>query len=312
MNDHTRELDVVQRWMQAVITHPLGIASGVVSSAARTEIDVDAANLESVVTRSKLLSSVERLAVYGNAYYARLLECMRDLFPALVQALREEVFDSFAFSYLQQYPPRSYTLEHLADRFVQFLEETRPELDESTGDETDEAGEPMAEDRAIAASWPDFIIDLARLEWTIDQVFDGPGVERKPPLTSEQLRSIPAEQWPDARLEPVVCLRLLSFKYPVNDYYTAFRAGEDPSLPDPRESFAAITRRDYIVRRFELSKPQFELLSSLVEGRTVGEAIAHCAASLTDVDTLAESLQNWFRIWSANGFFQRIHSAPAD
>lgn len=139
MNDEareeaTRELDVVQRWMQAVITHPLGIASGVESPEARAELDVDTTHLESVIARSKALTSVERLAIYGNAYYARLLECLRDLFPALVDALGEELFDSFAFSYLQQYPSRSYTLEHLADRFVQFLEETRPELSESTGD----------------------------------------------------------------------------------------------------------------------------------------------------------------------------------
>ncbi|MEX1028085.1 MAG: DNA-binding domain-containing protein [Candidatus Paceibacterota bacterium] len=310
--DATRELDVVQRWMQAVITHPLGIASGVESPEARAELDVDTTHLESIVARSKALTSVERLAIYGNAYYARLLECMRDLFPALVDALGEDLFDSFAFSYLQQYPSRSYTLEHLADRFVQFLEETRPELSESTGNEADDSGEPAADEGAIAATWPDFIIDLARLEWTIDQVFDGPGVEREAPLTAERLMSIPADQWADARLAPVVCLRLLAFKYPVNDYYTAFRAGDDAPIPDPQESFAAITRRDYIVRRFELSKPQYELLSALVEGRTVGEAIADVATFCADVDTLAGSLQDWFRIWSVNGFFQQIHLPPDD
>ena len=318
MNDHTlenetRELDVVQRWMQAVITHPHGIAAGISSPEARTEIDVDPAHVESVITRSQALNSVDRLAVYGNAYYARLLECMRDLFPALVQALGAELFDSFAFSYLQQCPPHSYTLERLADRFVQFLEETRPKLRDLTDDtdEADDTGDLAAnadtDEDVLAAAWPDFIIDLARLEWTIDHVFDGPGVERQPPLTVEQLTSIPADQWPHARLEPVVCLRLLTFKYPVNGYYTAFRRGEAPPLPDACESFAAIARRDYIVRRFELSKPQFELLSALVSGRSVGEAIAQCTDFCADVDSVATSLQNWFRIWSANGFFQQVY-----
>jgi hypothetical protein len=304
MNEPTRDLTTIQRWMQAVITHPLGIAAGIESPQAHQEIAVTPSLVEQVITRSHALDSIERLAVYGNAYYARLMECMREMFPALVQALGEELFDSFSFSYLQQYPSRSYTLERLADHFVQFLEETRPKLEmdsEDTGEQ-----EPAADAQAVTASWPDFIIDLARLEWTIGQAFDGPGVERESPLSVEQLAAIPAERWPDARLEPVVCLRLLSFKYPVNDFYTAFRRGEDAPIPDPRASYAAITRRDYIVRRFELSQPQFDLLFALMQGRSVSEAVAECAESYADDDDLAASLQNWFRIWSANGFFQNV------
>ncbi len=300
MNQPLRDLNVIQQWMQAVITHPGGIVSGIESPAARGEIDVSLADVESVILPSLAVSSVERLAIYGNAYFARLLECMRELFPALTDVLSEEVFDSFAFSYLQQYPSRSYTLDRLADHFVEFLEDTRPELDELT------ACDPHDRDAAPDASWPDFIIDLARLEWTINQVFDGPGVERESPLTPEQLASLPAEQWPSVRLQPAVCLRLLSFRYPVNDFYTSFRGGNDPSLPYPQASYLALTRRDYVVRRFELSRPQFELLSAIVAGQPLGDAIAGCAAPETDIETLAASLQNWFRVWSANGFFQRM------
>jgi len=192
---------------------------------------------------------------------------------------------------------------------------TRPELDVLTGDETDETDETAANEDtegdvvSATASWPDFVIDLARLEWTIDQVFDGPGVEREPILTADQLTSVPAERWPDARLEPVVCLRMLSFKYPVNDCYTAYHRGEDPPIPDPRESYAPITRRDYVVRRIQLSKPQYESLAALVEGRSVGESIAHFASSSADLDALAASLQNLFHIWSANEFVRRVHTS---
>ncbi|QDU96497.1 HvfC/BufC N-terminal domain-containing protein [Lignipirellula cremea] len=298
-----RDLGVVQRWMQAVITHPDGVAQGLTSEAALAEIAVAPIDIEQVVMRSHSLTSVERLAVYGNAYFARLLECMRELFPALAQALSEEVFDSFSFGYLQQHPSRSYTLERLADHFVPFLEETRPSLQEP-GDDPD------------APSWPDFVIDLARLEWTIDRVFDGPGVEQETPLAVADLQAIPPEQWADACLEPVVCLHLLAFRYPVNDYYTAWRQGGDAPLPDPRPSYVAITRRDYVVRRYELSQPQYSLLSSLASGQSLGEATAQAAESFDSVEALAESLQNWFAAWSAQRFFQRVtlgeESAPPD
>ncbi len=286
MSQPPRNLEDIQQWLQAVITHPDGIAAGVESFDAQQQIDVSAADLESVIPRSQARTSIERLAVYGNAYFARLVECMRELFPALVHALGEELFDGFSLEYLQKYPSRSYTLEHLADHFIQFLQETRP----------DEA----------EASWPDFIIDLARFEWTIDDIFNGPGVEQERLLTVEQLQAIPPQRWPDARLVPVVCLRLLAFKYPVNDYYTEFRQGNEPALPEPAESFVALSRRDYIVRRYELTRPQFQLLTALVAGNSVGDAIGLCAEASDDLDSLAADLQDWFRLWAADGFFQRV------
>ena len=69
---------------------------------------------------------MDRLAIYGSAYYLRLLECMREEFPATAHALGEETFDGFAAAYLQQYPSRSYTLCQLGTHFARFLVETRP------------------------------------------------------------------------------------------------------------------------------------------------------------------------------------------
>ena len=90
--------------MHAVITHPEGVAAGLDSQEARSEIDVVASQVEQVVDPSKRRTSIERIEVYANAYYARLLECLRDEFPALFHAVGEEVFDGLAFGYLQAYP----------------------------------------------------------------------------------------------------------------------------------------------------------------------------------------------------------------
>ena len=164
---NSSSLDSIQRWMQTVITHPEGIEAGICSQEARQQIDTSIDQVEQVISRSRALSSVERLNIYGQSYYARLMDCLRDVFTALVHTLGEETFDSFSFSYLQEYPPSSYSLAFLADHFVEFLERSKPESDE--GD----------------SSWADFLIDLARLEWNIDQVFDGPGMEHQQPLQPE-------------------------------------------------------------------------------------------------------------------------------
>jgi len=287
-----RSLDVVQRWFQAVVTHPEGVRCGAASPEAQELIRLNRGELEAVVRRSRNLTAAERLSIYANAYYARLLECLGACFPVLKRALGDEVFDSFAFEYLQRYPSRSYTLDRLGENFARFLDETRPERE------------------TAGVDWPDFLVDLATLEWTIAKVFDGPGVEGQPLLTPEALQSFPAERFAETRLTPVVCLRLLFFRYPVNAYFTVARQaeeGEEIPIPEPADERVAILRRDFIVRRYPLNAAQYVLLERIHAGATVGEAITSAAAaSELDDDALAAELRAWFRFWSAEGFFQSV------
>lgn len=284
-----RSLDVVQRWFQAVVTHPAGVEGGVGSEAAQELIRLNHGELEAVVGRSRNLTAAERMSIYASAYYARLLECLEAYYPVLRQALGEEVFQGFAFEYLQHYPSGSYTLDRLGDQFTRFLEETRPD---------------------DGSSWPDFLIDLATLEWNIARVFDGPGVEFQPLLTPEALQAFPAERFGEARLAAIPCLRVLSFRYPVNAYYTAARQAEDGEeipVPNPDAERVALTRRDFVVRRYPLTAPQYVLLEKILAGATVGEAIVAAAeASDLEDDALAAELGAWFRLWAAEGFFAGV------
>lgn len=288
-------LTEIQRWMQAVITHPEGVTAGAESDAARREIDIDAAGIESVIQTSRQMTGEERLSIYGNAYFARLLECLRTIFPLVARTVGDEAFDELAMGYLVRYPSHSYTLDRLGDRFMEYLGESRPDRDAD--------GRPTEH-------WPDFLIDLARLEREIDEVFDGPGVEGRPLLTAEALQTIEPARWPDARLAPVPCLRLLAFSFPVNDYYTALRQAADadaPEIPEPAVTFLALTRRSFVVRRHALSEVQYGLLSDLVRGETIGAAISRLASrGDCDLKTLAADLQAWFRVWTAAGFFVSI------
>ncbi len=305
-----RNLEQLQRWLQAVITHPAGIGAGVLSAEAQAAIGLTGGlagqELETVVLSSASVSSEERLAVYGNAYFARLLECMQDFFPVLVFALGEDAFHQLALGYLSAHPPTSYTLGRLADGFADFLEETRPREpnDEVAANVQTNPDSPSGS----SLRWPEFLVDLARLEWTIDQIFDGPGVENEPALLPEEMQNISPEHWIDARLPAAPCLRLLEFRFPVNDYYTAYRKDESPPIPSPRDTYLALTRREYVVRRIELSRPQFDLLTRLLSGATVGEAISLAAESVDDLESFGGALRNWFSVWAAEGFFQRIES----
>jgi hypothetical protein len=152
MSESPQSLVRLQEWMQRVIVHPGGVLVG----AADDENEpVARAAIEAVINRSRALTAVERLEIYNHSYYARLLECLREEYSVLAQALGEELFDSFALAYLQAHPSRSYTLADLGSAFPEYLAATRPEQAD--------------------ADWPELLIDLARLERTINEVFDGPG-----------------------------------------------------------------------------------------------------------------------------------------
>ncbi len=330
-------LDVVQQWFQAVVTHPAGVAAGAASPAAQRLVRLDRGALEQLVRRSRRLTAEQRLEIYANAYYARLLECLRDTFPVLARVLGAEVFDSFGFDYLQRYPSRSYTLYRLAESFPRFLDETRPDQPPVAG-AADSA-------RRGGPAWPDFLIDLATLELAIAEVFDGPGAEGEPLLAPADLLARQAGgDFAATRHVAVPCLRLLRFRYPVNAFYssaTAMRARrpvESPDLldaraapeaasaddagaaaaadaaadlpgPDPGAEHIALSRTDYVVRRYSLTPFESAILAALLAGTTVGDAIAGAAAAseLPD-DELAAQLDAAFRRWTAAGFFRAATS----
>jgi hypothetical protein len=291
-NHPWHDLGQIQRWLQAAVMHPAGVAQGIASAAARGHIDVGPDEAETVVTRSRALTALERLAIYGNAYYARLLECLREEFPVLAHAFGEEVFDAFAVGYLQQYPSRSYTLFQLGVNFPRYLAETRPEGGGGEG---------------LPADWPDFLIDLATLERTFNEVFDGPGMEGERLLDADRLRALSPERLLEARLVGVPCLRLLVLRYPVHKYFTAVRRYEGPDPPGPAETHLAVTRRRYAVRHYELSRPAYQLLNALLTGESVGQAICRAVeAAGSDLTRLESDLLTWFHDWAAEGFFQAV------
>ena len=57
--------------------------------------------------------------------------------------------------------------------------------------------------------------------------------------------------------------------------------------------------RDYIVRRHELSREQFALLTAIARAQTLAESLA------SNVTITPEEIRAWFTTWSATGFFSQ-------
>lgn len=311
-HSHHPNLQQLQRWLQTVIMHPggveegarsqgSGVSGGPSSSDAIAATDCEppyVAPLEEIILATSRQTSAERLGVYAAAYYLRLVDCLREFFPCLRFAMGDEVFGDFALAYLQKHPSQSYTLHHLADKFADFLDDTarsnRPEPVSKPG----EAGHHEG--------WEDFFVDLARLEHAIEIVFDAEGPEECPPRGGGKGENLT----PQSGLSFVPGFQLLAFRYPVSSYYTAWKHGDEPPLPEPQAQFIALFRRDYIVRRHELTALQHELLGALQGGESLEQALSHIApqalAGGRTADDLAADLRDWFELWASAKFFSTL------
>ena len=212
MSARQANLAQIQRWMQSVIRHPGGVSEALDSPQSREHLDVGPAELESVVRRSQAMTSAERLEIYVNAYHERLLECLREEFPATRHALGPELFEALAFGYLQKHPSQSYTLGQLGTQFPSYLAESRLHAQAAPAD--------------APPTWPGFVIELATLERSLRDVFDGPGTEKCVPLDPRQLAELAAGG--DVRLVAAPCLRLQQFDHPVDAYWAVAKDGGEP------------------------------------------------------------------------------------
>jgi hypothetical protein len=138
-------------------------------------------------------------------------------------------------------------------------------------------------------------------------VFDGPGAEGRGLLAADQLLAIPPDRWPDARLGLADGFRLVELRSPVHEYISAIRRKEDTVPPEPAETLLAVHRRDYIVRRHPLTRPQYVLLGAILARDTVGDAIGKAVGFVgPDNCNFGTELHDWFRHWAAEGFFRRV------
>lgn len=271
-------LSLVQQWMQTVLVNPLGNPGGHPSELLPQYLQGD---IENIIAPSSRLTGRQRLAIYQRGYLARLRDCMAGQFKGLQYALGEVLFQAFADEYLQQYPSVSYTLADLGKRFAAFLQQTRPDAN---------APESERED------WPDFMIELAQLEYALVQIFDEEspeGIEYATDITNDN----------DLKLAPL--FHIFSFRFPTAHYLQAVHKNENPQLPFPANSLLAVTRKEYQIGLFHLNPMQYGFLTYLQQHpQPVSQALQQFAAHN---QIGLESLQNlwpvWRSKWIESGFF---------
>ncbi len=202
----------------------------------------------------------EQLAIYRHAYLSRLIGALRVEANGLAALLGDD-FDALATAYVRENPPRSWTLDHVADQLAGWLE---------------------------ARGEPAHLVDLARLDAAVQRGFSAGEI---PPVTPDALaRGLGA-----LALQPhATAIRLRSDVH-------RFRSHAITGAPDAPPVTACdqplvIWRSTHQMRHWEIPLGLFGILDGLARGLGVGPAIEESwAAGWIPPDRVAESVQVWFK-----------------
>jgi len=185
------DLKNLQSLLYRLITAPEGVAAGL--GAERPPGPETPDDLEHVIESDDRLSAVERLEIYANAYFYRILDCLKEDFPATLATLGADNFHNLITGYLIEYPPTEPSISDAGRHLSEFLRH-----------------HPM---RAMRERWP-FIAELARLERTLIEVFHAAEAE---PLGAEAMRSVAPEDWPALAMRTHPALAIVDCEWRVDE-----------------------------------------------------------------------------------------------
>jgi hypothetical protein len=178
----------VQRQLRHLITDPDGVETALAASG-----DRDGARLATLLRADRGLSASARLAVYANAYFVRIHDCLHEDFGALTSVLGEAAFHDLVKTYLMLHPPSRPSLRHVGAQLAAHLRT-----------------EPFA---AIFSRRCAYAADLADLEWAIAEAFYAPDAASIGP---EVLALLPPEEWTELRFDLTPSLRIIRCAWPVH------------------------------------------------------------------------------------------------
>ena len=250
-SDAAPDLAAVQRLFFEALTWPRGVQDYCDSTG-------QGPSLERAFLGSERLGALARLDIYANAYFYRLLDALRELFPRLAAAAGEVDFHNLVTDYVLAHPSTEPDLRRLGDRLPAFLRE-------------------HAQGRAASR-----LVDLAELELALNDALDAADGA---PLTREALAALPPEVWPALALELVPSARPVRVFHDLED--------EDSQSTRGAERTVLVCRRGHSVAFRTLDTSEALAVERLALGlpfEALCEALA--GAGVTPVE-IHRYLQRW-------------------
>ena len=268
----TRDLKKIEHLLYRLIT-----ARRVAANDLSAPPEPSLAVLEGIIRTDERLGVRERVQIYADAYFYRLLGCLKEDFPSTLGVLGEDKFRNLVASYLNEYPPTRPSVFHVGCRLATFLR-SHPFIEE----------------------WP-FIAELAQLERALIDVFHGPDAQA---LDAEAMRAVALAGWPALKLRTHPALVLLQLQWPVNEVLRAITDGEAWSKPARASISVLVWRQSGCVYYRELEPSERDALRIASHGGRFSSICEAVAAGSGERDPVA-AINRFLHRWLADGVLIR-------
>jgi len=287
----------VQRLMAEAVMRPLRSDEGMQTAWKDGSPAADVA--ARIIKPNDRLSSFERLQIYNQQYWWRLLGSFAEDFRALRAVVGNRKFDKLAVAYLESCGSTTWTMRDLGRQLENFLR-AHPELTAPHGQ---------------------LALDVVRVEWARVIAFDEPG---KSVLQPEKIAAVSPDR---LRIGLQPYLTLLELAHPVDELLRKFKESQIETGAFSNAVSATVTRRrsriaarparrpvHLAVHRHELAvyykrlEPEaYRLLCALRDGATLADACERAFAGSQDLPAAsAGKIQQWFANWMHLGWLCSI------
>ena len=262
-------LKQLQNILYRLITAASGVAEGLAA-----ERSMPAGGLDALVLGDDRLSAEDRVDIYANMYFYRLLDVLKEDFPATLRVLGEDNFHNLATGYLLEYPPTEPSVHYCGRHLAEFLRD-----------------HPLRKDAP-------YIADLAALERAVVEVFHGPDARA---LEADELRAIVPEKWPALMMRTHPAVQILKLEYRVAEL---LRAAEEDREWKPADAAAVeviVWRCDSKVFYRDLEEVEERALAAARDGVAFAKICDLVAEDADPTKDPVEELNRLLARWLADG-----------
>ncbi|MGH7785315.1 MAG: DNA-binding domain-containing protein [Candidatus Binatia bacterium] len=271
-------LAATQRLLRHLITAPEGVAA---TLAADTDRGGDLrGGLAATIRGDGALDAAQRLDIYANMYFFRLLDVLKEDYPACVETAGDAGFHNLVTDYLLAHPPAHFSIRYAGQALPEF-----------------------AAVHALSAAHP-ALGDLARFERALGDAFDAPD---EVALGAGDLGALPADRWAGLRMTLHPSVRLLQSAWAVHEVRARVDAGEAGGRPASHPTALVVWRSGWQVRHRSLATGELDALAALRDGAPFADI---CAGAATDRSAAAAAVQisAWLAGWVASGWIGSVCS----
>ncbi len=240
--------------------------------------------IEQHVLGTEKVSVETRLAIYENAYRARLVDALAETYPVLKQYLGDDAFEELAHDYLTTYPSSFRSIRWFGDQLASFTQT-----------------------HATYHAHP-YLAELIQFEWTMTMVFDAADA---PLLQLDDIARIPPDAWENMCFTAHPSARCLSCKWNMIPIWQMLSEQKSPAEPVESEQPVSwvLWRNNYLNQFCSLSEEEAWAIDAMLQGASFG-AICEGLCQWIDEENAAQQAASLLKGWITAGLVSSVTVIP--